>query len=181
MSELEGKKIAFLLRRGVEQSELTEPWRAIEDAGGVPVLVSDEPGTVQAMVHDWDRGETFGVDVTLEDADPDDYAGLVLPGGTLNADKLRSHAGAQEFVHAFMKAGKPVAPICHGAWILVETGDLKGRRLTSTLRIRSDLANAGADWVDAEFVSEGNLHSSRGPKDLPAFCRGIVAAFAAAS
>ncbi len=178
MSQLNGKKIAFLARRGVEQPELTEPWRAIEEAGGVPVLVSDEPGTITALIHDWDRGDDFTVDVTLADADPSDFAGLVLPGGTLNSDKLRSDERAQAFVRAFMDAGKPVAPICHGAWILVETGSLPGRTLTSTARISSDLRNAGATWVDEEFHRDGNLLSSRSPRDLPAFNAGIVAVFA---
>lgn len=181
MSELTGKKVAFLSLRGVEQPELTEPWQAVLDAGGQPVLISAEPGTIQAMKGDWEHGDTFDVDVTLGEADAADYVGLVLPGGTVNADKLRGNTDAQALVKAFMAADKPVAPICHGAWILVETGDLAGRTLTSVPRISSDLVNAGATWVDAEFHRDGNLLSSRRPADLPAFNRGIVQAFAEAS
>lgn len=181
MNELNGSKIAFISLRGVEQPELTEPWQAVKDAGGQPVLISAEPGTIQAMKGDWEHGDTFDVDITLAEADASDYAGLVLPGGTVNADKLRVDADAQALVKAFMDAGKPVAPICHGAWILVETGTLAGRTLTSVPNIGSDLANAGATWVDEEFHRDGNLLSSRTPDDLPAFCKGIVEAFAEAS
>lgn len=181
MTVLNGKKIAFLSLRGVEQPELTDPWQAIKDAGGEPVLVSLKPGTITALKGDWDRGDDFDVDLTLDEADADDFVGLVLPGGTLNSDKLRSEEKAQQFVKAFMDAGKPVAPICHGAWILVEIDALKGRTLTSTPRIKADLTNAGANWVDEEFHREGNLLSSRSPRDLPAFNEGIVEAFAEAA
>lgn len=179
--ELSGHKIAFLTKRGVEQPELTEPWKAIEEAGGEPVLVSDEPGTIQAMIGDWDHGDIFDVDVTLDEANPDDYLALVLPGGTLNSDKIRTDEKAQAFVKAFMDANKPVAPICHGPWILIETGTLKGRTLTSTTRIRTDLINAGANWVDEEFHVDGNLMSSRSPRDLHAYNPGIVREFAKAA
>lgn len=175
--ELKGHKIAFLARRGVEEPELTAPWKAIEAAGGEPVLVSNEPGTITALVGDWDKSGTYDVDVVAEDANADDYLGLVLPGGTLNSDKIRDDEASQKFVHAFMAAGKPVAPICHGAWILVETGDVEGRTMTSTPRIRTDLKNAGATWVDEEFHRDGNLMSSRSPRDLDAFNKGIVEAF----
>ena len=181
MTELTGQKIAFLTKRGVEQPELTEPWKAIEAAGGQPILVSDEPGTITAMIGDWDHGDEFQVDVTLDDANPDDYLGLVLPGGTLNSDKLRTNEKAQAFVRAFMDAGKPVAPICHGAWVMIDAGVIAGRTLTSTTRIKTDLVNAGATWVDEEFHTDGNLLSSRSPRDLPAFNAGIVKAFAAAA
>lgn len=180
MTDLTGRKIAFLCKRGVEQPELTEPWAAVEQAGGTPVLVSEEPGTITALVKDWDRGDDFTVDVTLDEARAEDYAGLVLPGGTLNSDKIRTNEQAQAFVKAFLDAGKPVAPICHGAWILTEIGALEGRTLTSTPRIRTDLVNAGATWVDEEFHADGNLLSSRSPRDLPAFNAGIVEAFAKA-
>lgn len=177
MTDLNGAKIAFLAKRGVEEPELTEPWRAVEAAGGVPVLVSDAPEPITALVHDWDRGADFEVDVTLDEANADDYLALVLPGGTLNSDKIRTDERAQAFVKAFMDADKPVAPICHGAWILIETGTLSGRTLTSTTRIRTDLVNAGATWVDAEFHRDGNLLSSRSPRDLDAFNAGIVEVF----
>ena len=175
---LQGAKIAFLCKRGVEEPELTGPWRAVLEASGVPVLVGEEPGTIIALVHDWDRGGEYTIDVTLDEADPDDYLALVLPGGTLNSDKIRTNPQAQAFVKAFMDADKPVAPICHGAWILIETGTLVGRTLTSTTRIRTDLVNAGAHWVDAAFHRDGNLLSSRSPRDLDAYNAGIIAVFA---
>ncbi|AZN30423.1 type 1 glutamine amidotransferase [Flaviflexus salsibiostraticola] len=179
--DLTGHRIAFLTKRGVEQPELTEPWKAIEAAGGEPVLVSDEPGTIVAMIGDWDHGDEFTVDVTLDEANPDDYLALVLPGGTINADKIRTNEKAQAFVKAFMDANKPVAPICHGPWILIDAGVIEGRTLTSTTRIKHDLVNAGANWVDEEFCVDGNLLSSRSPRDLDAFNAGIVKAFSEAA
>lgn len=178
MADLTGKKVAFLLKRGVEQPELTDPWAAVEDAGGQPVLVSEEHGTITALLGDWERGDDFAVDLTLDEADPADYDALVLPGGTLNADKIRTNPKAIAFVRAFMDAGKPVASICHGPWILIEAGVVPGRRLTSTTRISTDLKNAGADWVDAEVVHDGNLITSRSPRDLPAFNAALVEAVA---
>lgn len=180
MTDLSGKTIAFLAKRGFEEPELTEPWAAIEAAGGKPVLVSEELGTITALVGDWDRGDDYEVDVTLDEADAAEYDALVLPGGTLNSDKIRDNEKAQQFVKAFLDAGKPVAPICHGAWILLEIDAVRGRTMTSTKRIRTDLVNGGANWVDEEFVQDGNLLSSRSPRDLPAFNAGIVAAFAQA-
>lgn len=177
MTDLSGKKIAFLCKRGVEQPELTEPWQAVLDAGGTPVLVSDEAGTLQAMQGDWEHGAVFDVDLTLDQADAGDFAGLVLPGGTINADKLRGVEEAQDFVKTFMDADKPVAAICHGPWVLVDADVLKGRTLTSVPRIQADLKNAGATWVDEEFHRDGNLMSSRTPRDLDAFNKGIVEAF----
>jgi len=178
MTDLGGKKVAFLLKRGVEQPELTEPWATLESAGAQPVLVSEEPGTITALVGDWDRGDDFTVDLTLDEADPADYAALVLPGGTLNSDKIRTNPKAIAFVKAFMDAGKPVASICHGPWILIEADAVKGRTLTSTTRIATDLKNAGADWVDAEVVVDGNLLTSRSPRDLPAFNAALLEAVA---
>lgn len=178
MTALNGKKIAFLAKRGVEQPELTEPWKAVKEAGGEPVLISEKAGTIQAMKGDWDHADEFEVDLTFDAADADDYAGLVLPGGTVNADQMRRDEDAQKLVQAFLDAGKPVAPICHGGWILVELDAVKGRTLTSIPEISSDLKNAGATWVDEEFHRDGNLLSSRSPKDLAAFSKGIVEAFA---
>lgn len=178
MSELTGKKVAFLLKRGVEQPELTEPWAVLESAGAEPVLVSEEPGTITALIHDWDRGDDFQVDQTLDEADPAEFDALVLPGGTLNSDKIRTNPKAIAFVKAFMDAGKPVASICHGPWILIEAGVVPGRTLTSTTRIATDLRNAGANWVDSEVVVDGNLVTSRSPRDLPAFNAALVAAIA---
>ena len=178
MAELNGKKVAFVLKRGVEQPELTEPWRVIEEAGGQPVLISEEPGTITALIGDWDRGDDFTVDLTLDEADPADYDALVLPGGTLNSDKIRTNQQAIDFVKAFFDQNKPVASICHGPWILIEAGVVPGRTLTSTARISTDLENAGATWVDQEVVVDGNLITSRSPRDLDAFNAAIVEKFA---
>ncbi len=178
MADLNGKKVAFVLKRGVEQPELTEPWRVIEEAGGQPVLISEEPGTITALIGDWDRGDDFTVDLTLDEADPADYDALVLPGGTLNSDKIRTNQQAIDFVKAFFDQNKPVASICHGPWILIEAGVVPGRTLTSTARISTDLKNAGATWVDQEVVVDGNLITSRSPRDLDAFNAAIVEQFA---
>jgi len=178
MADLSGKKVAFVLKRGVEQPELTEPWRVVEEAGGEPVLISEEPGTITALIGDWDRGDDFDVDLTLDEADPGDYDALVLPGGTLNSDKIRTNPKAIAFVKAFFDAGKPVASICHGPWILIEAGVVAGRTLTSTARISTDLRNAGATWVDQEVVVDGNLVTSRSPRDLDAFNAAILEQFA---
>ncbi|MGV8908001.1 MAG: type 1 glutamine amidotransferase domain-containing protein [Propionicimonas sp.] len=180
MTDLTGKKVAFLLKRGVEQPELTDPWAALTSAGAQPVLVSEEHGTITALIGDWDRGDDFTVDLTLDEADPADYDALVLPGGTLNSDKIRTNPKAIAFVKAFMDAGKPVASICHGPWILIEAGVVAGRTLTSTTRIATDLKNAGAVWVDAEVVRDGNLLTSRSPRDLPAFNAALLEAVAKA-
>lgn len=178
MTDLSGKRVAFLLKRGVEQPELTEPWATLESCGATPVLVSEEHGTITALIHDWDRGDDFTVDLTLDEADPADFDALVLPGGTLNSDKIRTNPQAIAFVKAFFDAGKPVASICHGPWILIEAGAVKGRRITSTTRIATDLTNAGAQWVDEEVVVDGNLLTSRSPRDLPAFNAALVEAIA---
>ncbi len=178
MTDLSGKKVAFVLKRGVEQPELTDPWQVLADAGAEPVLISEEPGTITALIGDWDRGDDFDVDLTLDEADPGDYDALVLPGGTLNSDKIRTNPKAIAFVKAFFDAGKPVASICHGPWILIEAGAVEGRTLTSTTRIATDLKNAGANWVDSEVVVDGNLVTSRSPRDLPAFNAALVNAVA---
>lgn len=178
MTDLTGKKVAFVLKRGVEQPELTEPWATLASAGAEPVLVSEEHGTITALIGDWERGDDFDVDLTLDEADPADFDALVLPGGTLNSDKIRTNPKAIAFVKAFMDAGKPVASICHGPWILIEAGVVAGRTITSTTRISTDLRNAGAHWVDQEVVVDGNLLSSRSPRDLPAFNAALVEAVA---
>lgn len=178
MADLSGKKVAFVLKRGVEQPELTEPWRVILEAGGEPVLVSEEPGTITALIGDWDRGDDFLVDLTLDVADPADFDALVIPGGTLNSDKIRTNPEAIAFVKGFFEAGKPVASICHGPWILIEAGVVAGRTLTSTARISTDLKNAGATWLDREVVIDGNLITSRSPRDLDAFNAALVEAVA---
>ena len=167
---INGKKVAFLAGRGVEQVELTEPWKAVERAGGQPILVSPEEGKVTAMKHDWEHGDSFPVDVPLSQASAADFDALVLPGGTLNADRMRLEKEGVALVKAFAEAGKPIAAICHGPWILIEAGVAQGRRLTSYPSLESDLRNAGADWVDEEVVTDRGLTTSRRPRDLEPFC-----------
>jgi protease I len=173
--------VAFLVaREGIEQVELTEPWKAVEEAGGTPKLISTEPGRVQAFNH-LDRADTFPVDLTADRARAADFAGLVLPGGVPNGDLLRWQPSAVEFVRGFLATGGPVAVICHGGWILIEAEGVAGRRLTSWPSMKTDFRNAGAEWVDEEVVVDNAgypLISSRKPDDLPAFCRELVAALA---
>jgi deglycase len=171
--DLKGKTIAFLAAEGVEQVELTEPWKAVEQAGGTPRLVSIEEGEVQAFNH-LDKADTFPVDTAAKDADASDYDGLVLPGGVANPDFLRADVDAVAFVRDFFAQAKPVAVICHGPWTLVEADVVKGRTLTSWPSLRTDLRNAGANWVDEEVVVDEGLVSSRNPDDLPAFCAKLV-------
>jgi protease I len=171
--ELKGKTIAFLAAEGVEQVELTEPWKAVEQAGGSPELISVEDGEVQAFNH-LDKADTFTVDKTAKDADAADYDGLVLPGGVANPDFLRMDEDAVGFVRAFFEQAKPVGVICHGPWTLVEADVVKGRTLTSWPSLQTDLRNAGATWVDEEVVVDQGLVSSRNPDDLPAFCAKLV-------
>ena len=175
--QLKGKKIAFLAAEGVEQVELTEPWKAVEQAGGQPELISTEPGEVQAFNH-LDKADTFPVDRTAADADASDYDGLVLPGGVANPDFLRTDADAVAFVRAFFEQAKPVGVICHGPWTLVEADVVRGRTLTSWPSLKTDLENAGATWVDEEVHVDEGLTTSRNPDDLPAFCAKIVEEFA---
>jgi len=175
-NELQGKKIAFLAADGVEQVELTEPWKAVEEAGGEPELLSIHDGEIQGFEH-LDQGETFQVDKEVAQADPSDYDGLVLPGGVANPDFLRGDENAVGFVRAIFEQGKPVGVICHGPWTLVEAGLVKGRRITSWPTLRTDIVNAGGNWVDEEVVVDAGLVSSRKPDDLPAFCAKIVEEF----
>jgi protease I len=174
---LSGARVAFLVApEGIEQVELTDPWAAVEEAGGQPVLVSLKPGTVQAFDH-LDKADTFKVDQTVADADVAAFAGLVLPGGVANPDALRMDEDAVEFVKAFFEAEKPVAAICHAGWMLAEAGVANGRRLTSWPSLQTDLRNAGAEWVDEEVVVDRNLVTSRKPDDLPAFTSELVSLF----
>ena len=175
--KLDGKTIAFLATEGVEQVELTDPWKAVEQAGGTPQLISLQEGQVQAFNH-LDKGDTFPVDKTAADADANDYDGLVLPGGVANPDFLRADQDAVGFVRGFFDQGKPVAAICHGPWTLIDAEVVRGRTLTSWPSLKTDLRNAGATWVDEEVVEEANLVTSRKPDDLPAFCERLVASFA---
>jgi protease I len=175
-NELQGKKIAFLATDGVEQIELVEPWKAVEQAGGEPELLSIQPGKIQGFEH-LDKGEEFSVDKHVSQGDPDDYDGLVLPGGVANADFLRMDEDAVRFVKNFFETGKPVGVICHGPWTLVEAGVVKGRKITSWPSLQTDIRNAGGNWVDEEVVVDAGLVSSRKPDDLPAFCAKIVEEF----
>ena len=179
-TDITGTTIAFLLGNGVEQPELTQPWEAVKKAGGTPVLVSPESGSITAMKGDWDHADSFDVDVEVKDAKVADYDALVIPGGTINADSLRIDPDARAFVTGFFEADKPVASICHGPWILIDAGLAKGRRMTSYESISTDLKNAGADWTDEECVVDGNLVTSRNPGDLEVFCATLLEKIAAA-
>ena len=182
MSKLGGKPVAFLVAaEGVEQVELTEPWRAVEQAGATPRLVSTKPGTIQAFNH-LDKADTFPVDTTVDAVSVADFDGLMLPGGVANPDLLRMNAHAVAFTKDFFDAGKPVAAICHGPWTLVEADVVRGRTLTSWPSLRSDIRNAGGTWVDEEVVvcasGPNTLVTSRKPDDLTAFCQETIAALA---
>jgi protease I len=184
---LDGREIAFLVaNEGIEQVELTEPWRAVTEAGGRPVLVAPEAGEAQAFNH-LEMADRFAVDATVSDvaADIDRFAGLVLPGGVANPDQLRTDTKAVAFVRAFASSGKPVAAICHAPWTLVEADVVRNRTLTSWPSLQTDLRNAGATWVDEEVAVCGAgpnvLVTSRNPGDLPAFCNEAVKAFASSS
>ena len=176
-NELQGKKIAFIATDGVEQVELTEPWKAVEQAGGTPELISIESGQIEAWKH-FDKGDKFSVDRTIEEAQPDDYDALVLPGGVANPDQLRTDENVVTFIREFAQSGKPIGVICHGPWTLVEAGVVRGRKITSWPSLETDLRNAGAEWVDEEVVVDQGLVSSRKPDDLPAFNAKIVEEFA---
>ena len=172
--KLQGKRVAFVVApEGAEQVELTEPWKAVQDEGGAAELLSTEPGQIQAFNH-LDKGDTFHVDRTVDDASPSDYDGLVLPGGVANPDFLRTDPDAVAFVRGFFEQAKPVAVICHGPWTLVEADVLRGRKLTSWPSLQTDIRNAGGTWVDEEVVVDEGLVSSRKPADLRAFCAKLV-------
>ncbi|MET9800619.1 type 1 glutamine amidotransferase domain-containing protein [Streptomyces sp. NPDC006368] len=178
-------RIAFLVApEGVEQVELTAPWQAVADAGGTPRLVSTAPGTIQAFNH-LDKAGTFPVDRTVADVSADDYDALVLPGGVANPDFLRMDERAVAFTRGFFEAGKPVAAICHGPWTLVEADVVRGRTLTSWPSLRTDIRNAGGEWVDEQVkvceAAPATLITSRKPDDLKAFCEALTEVFAKAS
>ena len=182
MSEqtLQGRTIAFLVAaEGIEQVELTEPWKAVQEAGGTPRLLSPDTGTVQAFDH-LDKADTFDVDQAVSEADVASYDALVLPGGVANPDALRTDEKAVAFVRDFVASGKPVAAICHAPWTLIEADVLAGRTLTSWPSLQTDIRNAGGTWVDEEVVVDGNLVTSRNPGDLPAFTARLVDLVAAA-
>lgn len=175
-SENPTRTVAFLVAsEGIEQVELTEPWKAVQEAGLTPRLVSVEAGEVQAFNH-LDKADTFPVDDVVGDVSVDDFAALVLPGGVANPDALRTDEGAVALVRDFVASGKPVAAICHAAWTLVEADALRGRRLTSWPSLATDVRNAGGEWVDESLVRDGNLITSRKPDDLPDFTGALVEA-----
>lgn len=174
---LNGKKIAILVENGFEQVELTEPKKALEEAGAKTHIISPQQGEVKGWQHtEW--GDKFPVDVPLAQARAGEYDGLLLPGGVMNPDKLRRNEQALAFVKAFFDEGKPVAAICHGPWTLIDAGVARGRRMTSYHSIQTDLKNAGVEWVDAEVIVDNGLVTSRKPDDIPAFNRKMIEEFA---
>ncbi|MCK0174010.1 MULTISPECIES: type 1 glutamine amidotransferase domain-containing protein [Mycobacteriaceae] len=177
-NELQGRRVAVLAADGVEKIELEQPRTVIEEAGGTVDVLSVSDGKIQAMNHDLEPAGEIPVDRKVSDATVDEYDGLVLPGGTVNPDKLRLEEAAVAFVRDFVQSGKPVAAICHGPWTLVEADVVRDRTVTSYPSIRTDLRNAGATVVDQQVCIDGNLITSRSPKDLPAFCQAITDQFA---
>jgi protease I len=175
---LDGRRVAILAADGVERVELERPRQALEEAGARTVVVSIKSGEIQARDHDLEDAGTFAVDELVGSVSVDDYEALLLPGGTVNPDKLRMEPAAVQFVRDFVQSGKPVASICHGPWSFVEADVARGRRLTSWPSVRTDLRNAGAEVVDEQVVTDGNITTSRSPDDLPAFCERIVEEFA---
>lgn len=171
--KLAGKKVAVLATDGFEQSELTEPLKALKDAGAIAEVVSPKTGEIQGMKHD-EKGDKVKVDTLLADANADKYDALVLPGGVANPDALRLEEKAIAFIRAFVDADKPIAAICHGPWPLIDAGGVEGRKVTSWPSLKTDLKNAGAEWVDQEVVVDRGLVTSRKPEDLPAFCAKMI-------
>jgi protease I len=172
-SNLNGKKIAILATDGFEQSELLEPRKALDEAGATTVVIAPKAGKIKGWNHtDW--GESVKVHKTLADANPQEYDALVLPGGVMNPDHLRMDPSAVNFVRQFVSTGKTVAAICHGPWTLIEAGAVKGKTMTSWPSVKSDLKNAGANWVDQEVVTDGQFITSRKPDDIPAFNKAII-------
>jgi protease I len=174
-NELQGRRVAILLAPvGTEQVEFTEPKKAVEDAGAQVDVVGIQTGEAQTMNSDVNPGETFTVEKTFSDVSPDDYDGLIVPGGTVGSDNLRGSEEAVNFIHGFFEQQKPVGVICHGPWTLVEADVVRGRTLTSYPTLQTDIRNAGGEWVDQEVVTDQGLVTSRNPDDLPAFCSKVV-------
>lgn len=172
-SNLKGKKIAIVATDGFEQSELTEPRKALDQAGAETVVIAPKSGEIKGWNHkEW--GDSVKVDKTLNDANPSEYDALVLPGGVMNPDRLRIEPAAINFIRQFVSSGKTVAAICHGPWTLVEAGVVSGKKMTSWPSLKTDLKNAGANWVDQEVVTDGQFITSRRPDDIPAFSRTII-------
>ena len=179
MSDLKGLKVAILIENGFEQVEMTEPRKALKDAGAEVAIVSPQKEKVRGWNHtEW--GDQYPVDKPLDHAKPEDFDALLLPGGVMNPDKLRMEPKAVEFAKSFFEAGKPVAAICHAPWTVLEVGAVKGKKITSWPSLKTDLQNAGAKWVDEEVVVDGNLVTSRKPDDLPAFNREMLKLFSSA-
>ncbi|PWC43869.1 type 1 glutamine amidotransferase domain-containing protein [Azospirillum sp. TSO22-1] len=174
---LNGKTVAVLATDGFEQSELTEPVKALKEAGATVHIVSPKSGSIQGWKHH-DKGDTVPVDATLESADAGRYDALMLPGGVMNPDALRLEPKAIAFIRAFVQAGKPIAAICHGPWTLIDADGVRGRRMTSWPSLKIDLTNAGATWVDETVVTDRGLVTSRNPQDLPNFCPKMIEEFA---
>ncbi len=175
-NKLSGKTVAILAADGFEEVELTKPKKALEEAGAKTSVVSIKSGKIQGMNHA-DKGETVTVDVTLSEAKPDDFDALMIPGGLMNPDALRSSDEALEFVRHFFRVGKPVAAICHAPWVLIDAGVVRGRTLTSWPAIKTDVRNAGGNWVDEEVVVDNGLVTSRKPDDIPAFNEKMIEEF----
>lgn len=176
-TRLDGMRVAILVSNDFEQIEMTEPRKALEQAGAITTLVSLKPGSVRGIHHDR-LGDTFPVDIPFDQARPDQFDAVLLPGGALNADFLRANPQAQDFVRQMERRERPLAVICHAPWLLISAGLIKGRTITSWPTIQDDLRNAGARWIDQEVVRDRNWVSSRGPQDLPAFNPAMVALFA---
>jgi protease I len=177
MASLNEMRVAILVTDGFEQVEMTEPRKALDQAGAETEIVSPKPDAVQGWKH-FDKGDTFDVDVPLSEASADEFDALLLPGGVANPDQLRAIPEAVAFVRAFVESGKPIAAICHGPWTLIEAGGVRGRKITSWPSLKTDLVNAGAEWVDQEVVTDNGLVSSRKPQDIPAFNRKMLEEFA---
>ena len=174
--KLDEKKVAILVTDGFEQVEMTKPREALEEAGAETKIVSLKSGKIQGM-HHADKGDKFDVDLTLDEARPEEFDALMIPGGLMNPDALRSNEDALEFTRHFFREGKPVAAICHGPWVLIDAGVGRGRTLTSWPAIKTDVKNAGGNWVDKEVVVDNGLVTSRKPGDIPSFNKKMIEEF----
>ena len=174
--KLDGKKVAILVTDGFEQVEMTKPREALDEAGAETKIVSLNPGKIQGM-HHADKGDKFDVDLTLDEARPEEFDALLIPGGLMNPDALRSNDHALEFTRHFFREGKPVAAICHGPWVLIDAGVVRGRTLTSWPAIKNDVKNAGGKWINEEVVVDNGLVTSRKPDDIPAFNKKMIEEF----
>jgi protease I len=174
--QLDGKKVAILVTDGFEQVEMTKPREALDEAGAETKIVSLKPGKIQGM-HHADKGDKFDVDLTLDEARPEEFDALMIPGGLMNPDSLRSNVDALEFTRHFFREGKPIAAICHGPWVLIDAGVVRGRILTSWPAIKTDVKNAGGKWINEEVVVDNGLVTSRKPGDIPVFNKKMIEEF----